>query len=363
MATIQGSGNTQIPVTGTDATRVNLTFDNNTTDLSEIDMQLYYAQVIHKIQTEHSQLRNFVTHDSIKGTFKWRKLTPKRDPQQRRAAVPTLNPRKQTFENVGITLQAYDDEAWLVDYTVENSQINFQSTLAEAMMMGYERLFDRVAIAAMMEPVRYQESSDWDEGQKTTKIVSLENDRIGAAVAAAGNALAKPSFNTFQKIIRKFHDNNVDFRTQICGLLTPAMQEILEGIAEYNDKDYIFSKMSDPNVASFNWKNICWVKCTPEVAPGAYYSDLYVTAASGGSPLSVATDTSSGNIDLTDSNHEVIPFWVTKNIFVGTNPALDKFSITQVPYYRDTPIMYKTQWLGGSRIQNLYQFNLVIPVG
>lgn len=359
------------------ASRVNLVFRNNETDLRNVDMQAFMNTVTHRVQTTMSILRPYVTWTEINGTFQWRNLTEKRDPAQRTHANPMINPTKQSFSQYGITIHAYDMDTWLVDYMVKNATINFPATVMETMMYGYERLADRCALAAMLTDVRTRETGggnapneDWKLGKVETDTSSLADSRIGAATtgAAASQTLAVPAFQTLQKIKRKFRDANVPYNTPIYALLTPGMEEIIERMVQFQNKDYIWNAAKGrekDGVIYFYGVN--WIKCTPEIAPGGFYADKFISADTGGaankvSPLQDAQANNANNaIDLTPNNHEVIPFWTKDNIKVGYNGGLSWTSIYKVPTYRNTPIISRTEWCGGAREQDVKQFNLVIP--
>ena len=352
----------EIRRSSSDATLVDLTYDNKTTSLENIDTQVFMRKVIHEVQTEYSVMRRFVTTTILNGTFEWRNLTPKRDPVARQNVIPDLNPRKQTFSTFGITVNPYDDDCWLPQYTTKNSRIQFEASIVKAMEMGFERLYDKMAFNAMLVPVRTRTTSGWKEGTVATQVALLPNDRIGGNITGTGGAakLADPTFDTLVEVGLKFYNNNVMRGTKIYAALTPNMQRILWKLLEFRNKDYIFAMENIAVKKTIPFANFEWVSVTPEVSPGAYYSDKWLVTTTAG--LAEATDASGGNaLDLTDSNHEVIPFWIKSNVFVGECPALDQFSIFTVPYKRQTPIVVRTKWLGASRAQNKLQYNLIVP--
>ena len=341
-----------------------LEFPASATSLANIDTQAFMRDVIHEVQTEHSIMRPYVTTTYLKGTFEWRNLTPQRNPQARKSAIPDLNPRKQTFSTFGITVNPYDDDAWLVDAVEKNSRISVGMNIVKAMEMGFERLYDKIAFSAMLVPVRFRNVDDDDVklGQTSAGTPKLlENTRIGARIN--GSTLASPSFKTLVEVGLKFRSQNVPYTTKIYAALTPVMEKFLYDLKEYSDKDYIFSRSSDRRGKSYPFAGFEWVAVTPEVAPGAFYADKWLNKSADVELIDVVdADPGSGNgMDLTDTNHEVIPFWVKENVFVGECPQLDMFEIFKVPFKRQTPIVVRTKWLGASRAQNKLQFNLIIP--
>lgn len=343
----------------------NLSFESGQTDLQNIDMQKYYADVVHKVQSEDFQLRNYVgMSDNFKGTFKWVTLTDKRDPKLQKKALPTIDSKKQTFETVGLQCNPYTDDSFLIDFTVRNARINVQSATLESMMKGFNRLMDKVAIAAMLQPKLKQSSTEaqYRLGQAGSATSVLANTRIGGRVTGAGStaALANPNFDTFQKILRKFWDNNVSRKSQIYGLLTPGMEELMRNISEFKNRDYIYHALNSQGEASVDWMGITWVKVTPEITPGAFYADKYLLGAAA-SDLADATATSASNVDLSDSNHEVVPIWIKENIRYHDAMDLTQAEISRIPYYRNQPALMMTKWLGSTRIQDVLQYNLVIP--
>ena len=343
-----------------------LDFPGDATSLANIDMQAFLRDVIHEVQTENSIMRPYVTTTYLKGTFEWRNITVKRDPQARQSAIPDLNPRKQTFSTFGITVNPYDDDAWLTDATEKNSRISVGMNIVKAMEMGFERLYDKVAFSSMLVAVRKRTVSD---GQVKTGEVStvgtgtpvvLENTRIGGRVtgASGAGALAEPSFQTLVKVGLKFRNENVPYTTKIYAALTPNMEALLYKLKEYADKDYIFARRDDSRRKTVPFAGFTWVAVTPEVAPGAFYTDRDLTNL-GANDLA---DAIAAGVNLTSSNHEVIPFWVKDNIYVGECPQLDMFEIFKVPTKRQTPIVVRTKWLGASRAQNKLQYNLIVPI-
>jgi len=350
------------PVTAnSDSTKVILTYTSDATSLANIDTQFFYKEVIHKIQTEESCLRPYVTQRPQKGVFDVVTLTDKRDPARRTQAIPDSTSSRQTFETRAIRITPFDDGAWLIDSVVKNATISVPRATVESMMKGYERLFDRIALGAMLQPVRRLKSDgsdDWKEGKRDADEISLENTRIGGKVSTS--ALLNPSFETFQKIRRKFYDNNVNRMATFYGLLTPRMEEILQGLTEYKNRDYIYSLMTDKNVKVIPWFGINWVKASPEIAPGAFYASKYIANQSA-SDLADAQDTATNGFDLSSTNHEVIPIWVKENVIVGSDASLNKMDILKRPDKRNTNQLLMTKYYGGTRLQNNFQYNLVIP--
>ena len=369
---------------GDDASTYELEFPNDSTSLANIDTQAFMRDVIHEVQTEHSIMRPYVTPTYLRGTFEWRNLTPPRNPQARKSAIPDLNPRKQTFSTFGITVNPYDDDAWLVDAVEKNSRISVGMNIVKAMEMGFERLYDKVAFSSMLVSIRVRTANDTQvkTGDVSTSIgtnLTLGDDRIGAYVRrkVAGTAIGGNKvnamfddidFRTLVAVGLKFRNQNVPYTTKIYAALTPNMERLLYSLKEYSDKDYIFSRDNDRRGKSYPFAGFEWVAVTPEVAPQAYYADRYIKLPANADAEGFLYDTGSpdsaigNNTDLSATNHEVIPFWVKENVYVGECPQLDMFEIFKVPFKRQTPIVVRTKWLGASRAQNKLQYNLCVPV-
>ena len=343
--------------TGDNAQQVTLTFTSTTSDLENIDNQRVWMEVIHEVQTEETCIVPYVQGVEIKNaTFKWQTIAAKRDPKARTAAVPDLDPRKNSFTKVGITLNPYDDDSYVVEYVEENADIHFERTVLETMERGFIRLEDRICFASMLGKVVKKTSSGWKTGATVTAKSDLDSARIGARSSAAG--LIAPDYKTIKKILRRFYDENVSRSEKIYAAMTPNMEDILSDITQFQNKDYIQAMLADPAKKVVHWAGIYWVKCTPEVAPEAFYSDKYVKKVV--KSLDVLTSTST-DYDLTTTNHEAIPFWIKSNIRYGRNRKLDKYALIMLPSKRMTPAIIRTLWAGGARLQDKKQYVLVVP--
>ena len=62
-------------LTGDDSGKVTLVWKSTETSLANIDMQKYYMQVTHDVQTEESILRPFITVKKQEGIFAWHHTT------------------------------------------------------------------------------------------------------------------------------------------------------------------------------------------------------------------------------------------------------------------------------------------------
>ena len=83
-----------------------------------------------------------------------------------------------------------------------------------------------------------------------------------------------------------------------------------------------------------------------------------------GSFLNDAIDASGSNaFDLTDKNHEVVPIWTKDNIIIsnGVGKLAAQFGIVSIPEKYNVPQVQSTEWCGGTRVQNLKHYNLIIP--
>ena len=346
-----------------DALTIDLDYTTTTgvaTDLTNIEAQKFMRDVIHEVQTKESIMRPYVTRTVLKGTFEWRFITVKRDPLKRQKAIPDLNPRKQTFTAFGITVNPYDDDTWLVEHAEKFSQISIQMETAKASEMGFERLFDKMAFSAMLVDVRNRTTSQWKQGAVATGHTPLPNGNFHAWMKQ--NKVVVPEYSTLVKMGMLFWSANMSRRTKICAALTPRMLEIIYAMTEFRNKDYIFHKSTLGARRTIDFAEIQWVYVTPEVAPGGYLSSKYITKNASMDGVLATADDSTG-VDLSPSNHEVIPFWVKENVYVGECPQLDLFSVFPVPSKRGTPVMIRTKWLGASRAQNKLQHHLIIPTG
>lgn len=344
--------------------KVTLSFENNETSLANIDAQYFHRRAVHVAQTKESCLRDFVTNVEMKKTFDWVYVVDKLDPKKRTQAVPDSPSEDLTGNMVGINCHAYDGGSFLIDYVVKNATIEVDLETFVAYQAGYERTFDKVAIAAMLQPIRRRKSSgsdEWKTADSTTDEISLPNTNIGGRISrvSSTDSLAKPSMETFQKVYRFFRDKNI-LGQKIYALMTPGMEEFIESLPEYKNRDYIWHVMNDPQAKTVRWYKFHFVKTNPDVNPGSVYGSLYLKGGSSNS-LARATATSSSNFDLTDDNHEVVPFWTKDNIINGHVSSLDKMDIIKRGDKHNTPQALLTKWMGGSRHQNIKQFNLVIP--
>ena len=363
-----------------DDTKVVLNFDGGTTDLSNIDYHSFVTKVVHKVQAESDLLTQKAEYIPMKGTFKWIPLTGKRDPTKRTQAIPDIASRKQEFDNVGLVLSGYDDDTYIVDYVERNSEISVSGATHEAMYKGYRRTMSRLILSSMIQPkiMKDTKTSDaWKEGTAGRVEMALPNSRIGGRItgAGAGTSLAMPSFKTFQKIKRKFYDLNVSRSTPLCSILTPGMEEYLEGLQEYRNKDYntavLMDKISDPSVKSVYWMGIEWIKLEPEIAPGQVFNTKFLPATAAGNNnanelVDVADATSANAVDLGDGTsnstaYEVIPIWSPMNIKWGSDPSLGMDKMYKVPGKRLVPVISMAEWLGATRVQDELVYNLIIP--
>ena len=350
-----------------DATSITLNFNLNSTSLANIDTVKYHERVIHKVQTTQAILRPFVTMHPMTNVVDVFTLTSSRDPVAKNDVIRTIDARKQTFETVTIRCNPYDDDCWLPKITVDMGRINFPNAVTMAMEFGYERLVSKMAVVAMLADVRaYDNTTTWKTGELSSSTSSLGNDRIGGAYKTVGanKVLSEPTLKTLEAIHRiKFGSKNVDPSVKFCALCTPNMLSYLRALTEYKNRDFIWTtEKPDFNKKVFDFYGFKWIKCPPQVAPGAYYASKFLTiGAADSSDLSDVTDTSASNFDLSATNHEAIPIWFPRNVAVGVYASQKMFEITKVPYYRNSAVMMRTEWYGGSRVQNVLQYVLLIP--
>lgn len=361
--------------TGDDATMVTLRFGENENDLENIDRQTIEAEVVHEVQTKRSVLSPYVMMTDLgNNTFKWKPFTYKRDPRQINQNLSKIQPSPQTFDAFGCSVSKYGDDVWLTDYVKEKSVIRFQREVLTEMFYGFERLKDRNCIAAMFNPVRWRYTPDWKRGGATTRTIALPNNRIVAIAEQDGSnlKLAVPTSETYMKLKRRFTDFNVMPGEKVYGLLTPNMMDIIAQNADYKNREHVYRMVtameSEDSDRGFTWRGITWVRCTPEIAPGAYYAGSVFSAGStalkaGEQKLVERVETATQNaITLNATNHEVIPLWIKKNIYAVTNKSQDKFNILPQPEYKGAPAAFREQSLGGTRVQNVLHLNVVVPV-
>ena len=360
-----------------DDTKITLTFDSGVTDLSNIDYHAMTQDVIHKVQTKSDALMGKSTYVPFeKGTFKWQFLTDKRDPTKRTKAIPDIASKAQTFEAVGLTLDGYDDDSYVVDFVQHGTQVSLSSTIFESMYYGYQRLLSKLILSAMVQPriKRNTASSDrWKTGEVARAEVDLPTTQYGGKVTGSGSSfkLVGPTHKTIQAIKKKIWDTNADRSMKICSVLTPQMEVYMEDMAQYFNNDYIWAatkeKIDDPSVKSIFWYGVYWVKITPEVAMTTVYNNRFMDASAGPGEFKTTVGTAAANdVDLGDGSsssqaYEVIPFWTPSNIRWASNPGMAMSKMYLVPYKKLVPVISMTEWLGATRMQDELQVNLIIP--
>ena len=382
---------------GDDATRVNLSFRDDENTLENIDNQKVIKKVTHEIQTTEDPLRGMTkTEDLGKATAKWQYFTYKREPRRLMKNISGFEPVPQKVDSFGMSTNKYGDEIFLTDYVVKKSIVNFPALVMKEMEAGFTRLEVRNKFAAMVNPVRWRYTPDWKTFGVTTGTIPLPYSRIIAFITnkdseyaqgavGASISMAMPNIDVWQKVIRKFTDYNVPPSMVPRCPLSPNMMEILSRTPEFKNRENIYRYLGDEKMASFVWKNIRWVRVTPEVLPGPFYAGKKIqtpTAAEVAkltavpkadirdrnySPVGIApiTDSTNSNgavnLTLTADNHEVLPMWIPMNITKVTNKMFDRYKVIKIPLFRDVPILFRERSLGGCREQNVLQLNLIVP--
>ena len=350
-----------------DATKIVLAFNGNTTDLTNIDFQRAMKRVIHRVQSSMSALRPYVTVGVQDETFQWQKRTPHRNPTKRTSAIPDTPAVKQEFDSRGINVDMFDDGAFLVEAVVSGAEISLEMSILESMEAGFERLFDKVALSAMLMPVRQQTSTDWKQGDKASSEVALDVTKYVGGNLKAGS-LAVPELETYIEIRKQFKNRNANPDGNLCGLLTPGMEAIISNTEEYKNRDFIYAAKGEQMGGPFVWKKIKWIPIQDDVNIGAAYASSYVGRASASENKKLALLTSQATVssvaqyDLSSSNHEVVPIWKKENIKVNYRPKASKAKILNRPDKVDTPQLFMSKALGSTRLEDERHFNLVVPV-
>ena len=388
---------------GERSTMIDLKFSENETSLNKIDRQSFEADVRHEVQTTVDPISKFLTHVDLGNALsRWENITEKREPRRITQNIDPLQPKAQTFDQYGMFAQRYGDECWLPSLQINKSTIRFKKAHVTAMMYGFERLKTRCALAAMVNPVRMRNTVPSIASSNTEELVELDNGRIVGFITkeadkiigkadATGWGLANPTIELLQKLQRLFTNHNVSPTLYPIILCTPNVMELLtlmrdnRNKAVYNDAEDISHGQIDwERKGSFQWRGFNWVKCTPEVSLGAFYSGKVLgkrpynykprlTSGSGeftgqdfaNTGVHLANAGAKGTTDagftLDADNHEVCPIWIPQNVIKVTDHGRDVSSMVRIPHYRNELIYYMEMNMGGSRVQNLLQVNVVFP--
>ena len=365
-------------LTGEEATRVNLNFRADENTLENVENQGTLASVVREVQTTQDFIGPYVSHRDLgRDLVLWENFTYKREPRVLRENIPAFQPVPQKVDKFGMTAQKYGDEYLLTDLVKTKSSVSFSRITFTEMVAGFKRLETRTAFAAMFNPVRWQFSPKWQTFNTTTGIFELDNSRIVAVVTkdannknkvggdiGGGNYLAFADKITYVRLWRKFLDMNVMANVQICAAVTPNLQQQMIQTPEYTNREDLYHAMENyERDGYFYWRNIKWIRCTPEVMPGAFYAGQKFKAPSAAGPdIQLVEKDPNGTLTLTASNHEVIPFWIGTNIFSVTSTLMDRMKMIRVPMLRDEEMIFMERWLGGGRAQNVLQLNVCIPL-
>ena len=378
---------------GDEATKITLSFRDDENTLENVQRTTTVASVTREIQTKSDFLKGTTrTKDLGRATSHWEYFSYKREPRQISKNISGFDPVPQKIDKFGMTSSRYGDEVFLTEAMTKQSMVSFEKVIMAEMESGFVRLDLRNRLAAMVNPVRWMYQEKWQTWGTTTGTIELPNSRIVAVVTATppsheksravGSALAGATGTgpfylaiidniALTKIMRKFYDNNVPRSVMPYATLSPNMQEQLYRIPEFSNKFSTFQQ-SNVEAENFPWRRIRWQSCTPEIMPGAFYSDKRfdvsklgnMSKTDGSVAIVEATDTAQGAgvVSLTSENHEVIPMWVGENIYKVTSKTMDKsYKVIKIPHLRDVPILYTEKNLGGCRKENLVQLNLCVP--
>ena len=289
-------------------------------NLDNIEYERMTQEVIHKIQAKGLGIIDKADFQEWGGgTFKWVRLTDKRDPVPREESIPPIKARGQKFENTGLQLQAYDDDCWVPDYVKQGTEVNVSDEIFKAIYKGYQRLTARAIVSASIQPrikrkseVTKNQTYPWISGgwagtgtAVEREVVALPNDRVGGRVVRGSSGvgtLMNPDFNTFNDIRDKFWKSNV-LDVELCGLMTPELDRVMQSMPQFYNRDHVTVETQDDykslSSKPIRWMGINWIRVEPEMVPLYVYNNKYLkgytSAFDGLSPL---VDSASGNIDL-----------------------------------------------------------------
>ena len=369
------------PFTGTaDAeTKINVAFTSGHVDLSNIDFHSYLMKIDHVLQAEGKGLMKYAKYMPVKGTFKWCHLVEKRDPFKRTKEAPEINSRSTTFKTFGMVLQGYDDDALIPEYTERNGIISVSSATFQAMKKGFMRLLDKLILTGCIQPRISRDtstSSVWKEGTHERVETAFPDSRVFGNVSTntAGVAsLLDPGFATIQRIKRFLFESKFPRDMPIYSILNPRMENVIENYVQYQNKDHIFAQTRQAlhdKAMVVPFYGINFVRVDNDIIPQAFYnSKKFAKGANNTSntlqPIS-SSSVASGDVDLGDGTsnsqrYTVIPFWSPAHLCWGSDPVLSKAKMFRVPYYKQTPLVTMTEYIGATRSQDEAFAILIIP--
>ena len=402
---------------GKDSTTIALTFKDYENTPENIMRQKESTQITREVQTKENYLAGLTkTMDLGRATIKWQYFTQKREFRAISENIAKFQPLPQKFQKWGATASKYGDEHLVTHYLKNKSVINIPKVVMVEMEAAFVRLQIRQAFAAMLNPVRWQYQQQYNEFKTDTGMLPLPNIRTGVLAVvvnhtvrdlsaptaaerkgagkfavepiakgndAGGQAVtiwyAKPSNRIFSKLKRVFTNYNISASEMPCMPVTPNFQEQLEEVDEYENRFKIwYARKSDSVADSFVFRDIKFVRTTPECMPGAYFAGKNVRVAANlhidpvvnatdpvPQPVILPlTDMAAGNGVLgpiTSSNNEALPLWYGDNVSIIRNKALDRFKVTKIPLFREEEMLWVEKWIGGAREENFKQFVLVVP--
>ena len=359
-----------------------LRFSKNEITLNNIERYRLEKEVIHEVQTTKDTISPYVTHTDLgDGTSSWQTITYKRDPQPQNANISTFNPRPQQFDQFGKFANKYADSCWLTDAIQVKSFLNVRKAVIVEMLNGFTRLETKLSFGAMVNPVRWRKTK-YSVAEASGVNVELDTNRIGAVMiddptkvvggaskAQNGVGLALPDLNFFTALQRRFTNNNVDPSMVPCIACTPNLMDILTRISEFKNRLNIYTGKADwDRDGMFEWKGFKFIKCTPEVSISDFYAGKIIEKSkvpAGKVSLvdSAPSGTSAtGNYMIKTGEHEVLPVWFKSNIYKVTDKRMDVMKLLRVPYFQLAPVLFKHGHGGGSRAQNMLQYNVVVPL-
>ena len=409
---------------GSDATKITLKFIDRENTPELLMRQVEDSKITREVQTKMDYMTPYTTGADLGGaTIKWSKITHKRELRRLSLNISTFEPTAQKFQKWGMTASKYGDEHYITDWVEAKSTVNIPKVVMVEMQSAIVRLRIRQAFASMLNPVRWQYQHRFNEFKTDTGLIGLPDSRTGAicvivkhstntglnfatgahtalqkteagkyAVYPVGNVtidgqdgtvwLARPSLRIFTKLKRAFTNLNVDASMIPCMTVTPNMQEYLEEIPEYDNRFNIWQgKTENSRMQAFPWKDIKFLRATPECAPGAYFAGKNIDATNaridavasgttkaedGPQPqLLPLTEKASGgavtSASLRASGHEALPLWFKENVYIVGDRARDKSKVTALPHLRGTRVLWVEKWIGGAKAQNELAYVVAVP--
>jgi len=375
---LQCQRGTLSPRLGTaDDTKYVLDFTSGHIDLSNIDFNIMMKDVGHLLQAKGQGLTAYCDYSEMTGgTFQWMTFINSRDPVKRTTESPTITSRASSFSRVGMNVVGYDDLSLVPDITEFGSKINVKGATFAAMMHGFNRLRDRLILSACVQPRISQStgSNQWKTAENTRTENAMPLTHFGGRLTGTGSSykLDAPNLATLQLAKKTIYDRHVDRSQPLYSVLNPYMEYVIENLTQYQNRDYIFSqtvKAIHEKAPVVPFYGINFIRIDDDLLDHSHLDgklfDLSATPATAlGNPSSgtaASNDITLGDGTSSTTKYTVIPIWAKPGICWTSAPKLNKAAIYKVPYYRMTPLVEMVEYLGASRTQDDYVYNLVVP--